>query len=381
MKRLIVTVTALVATALLPAAASAQNLTADLAGGFSGGASADATGYAVLAIDGTTITSTILTQGLANPTGAQIQRVSDGTLVTDLGVSFSGALGTGTVSANAGDVSAVLGNPGAYRVQVESQSFPSGAIRGTLQGVTAGGGGATALYFPVAAAISGQAGTRYLTDARIINRSGGMAGVTLEYFPEGGAGNPSGPAHTATLTISPNEEAVLDDFVANEFGVSNGKGAVHITSDYAITAFARVYNDKTDLSPSQGTLGQFVAGLPMSAAYGSGQLPFLSNQPAGTGAGYRANMGWFNPSDATVSVTFWAWDAATGQVIGSKQRTVQPYAQQQFNVSSGELFGGAFTTRDDFYVTYQTSGGDPLFVYASIADNVNGDAVYAPASP
>ena len=81
MKRLCAILSALAFAVLLPAAGLAQNLTADLEG-FSGGA-ADATGYAVLAVNGTMIDTTVLTQGLDNPTAAHVNRASDDSMVID----------------------------------------------------------------------------------------------------------------------------------------------------------------------------------------------------------------------------------------------------------------------------------------------------------
>ncbi len=369
MKRMMMTLSALALAALLPAAVSAQNLTADLAG-FSGGAEGGS-GYAVLTINGTDISSTILTQAVDNPTAAHIHRAADDSMLIDLGVTFAGALGTGTVSADASALAEVVANPAGFYVQVHSQAFPSGAIRGALRSV-ASGGGAVTLYFPVAASIQGQAGTFFKTDGRFVNRSGQIATLTIDYYAEGAAGN-AAPTATTSATIAPNQELAVDDAVNTLFGVSNGKGAMVVASDAGISGDMRIYNDQT--VAGLGTFGQFVRGLPMTAASASGVLPFLSNEQAGSGTGFRSNIGWFNPSATAQTVTLRGWDA-DGTLLGEVTRTVNGFAQEQYNVSA---LWSALATYGNFYVTYESTGA--VFMYASVVDNVNGDAVYVPASP
>jgi hypothetical protein len=351
---------------LLPIAAAAQPnvLSADLTG--------DGQGFVSLAIDGTTIQYSILVSGFA-PSSAFIGEGTpgSGTELIDLGASFTNGAASGSVEGDQSDIDAILANPSGYYVQVDGDgSSATGAL-------SSGGSMQTELYFPVAASVAGQADTNFKTDARMINRSGDSATVTLEYYPRGDAGN-SGPAEVETVTIGANQQGVLDDFVTELFGVTNGRGGVRITADRTVSASARIYNDQVDAG--LGTFGQYVVGLPMSMAYTWGNLPFLSNTPSASGEGYRANIGWFNPNSDAVTVTFNAWDAASGAQIGTVTNTINGLAHDQFNVSDNQLFGSSFNDVDDFYVTYYVEGNHSLFIYASVVDNVNGDAVYIPAS-
>jgi len=229
------------------------------------------------------------------------------------------------------------------------------------------------IYHPVVATITGQAGTNFVTDVRVLNRSGEDARVTVDYFEEGPNGNMA-PTASATVDVASNQQLAVNDLVGSVFGLTNSKGGVIITANRDVSAFARIFNDQR--AAGEGTFGQFQPGLPLSHGWPSGAVPFLSNEAAGSGEGFRANLGWFNPNMMPVDVTFQGWDA-DGTLLGEISATANPYEQQQFNV--GDLWP-ALATYGDLYITYSTDGSN-LFVYGSLVDNVNGDAIYIAATP
>jgi hypothetical protein len=364
--------------ALMPFAAAAQTYTANLTADavLPNPGPAGASGFATIVIDGTTVSYNLLFSGVDSPTAAHIHMGAAGAtggVVVDLAPSFTGGFAAGSVTTDQDTVDAIVADPAGYYVQVHSSAFSSGALRGQLE---AGGGGAegVVLYHPVIANITGQAGTNFVTDVRVLNRSGAAAMVTVDYYDEGPAGH-SSPTATATVTVGSNEELVVNDILPTVFGISGTKGGVIISSDRAVSAAARIYNDQRDAG--LGTFGQYQPGLVLSHGWSAGSLLFLSNQAAGSGSGYRANIGWFNPAGNPVDVTFRAWDA-DGSLIDQLDATAQGYEMQQFN--AGQLFP-ALADYGDFYVTYQTTGGAHLFVYGSVVDNLNGDASYVAATP
>jgi len=354
--------------AAAPLVASAGSLTAQLAG-FAGG-NQNGSGLAVLTIDGTQISTTILTNGLDQPMAAHIHKLSDGSVFIDLDVSFTGGMGSGSTTADAADIAAVLAAPSAYFVQVHTSAFPNGAIKGILSAGT--GGGATELYFPVLAAISGQGGTQWNSDVRLVNQSGSSASVTLEYYAEGDSGNATPTATAGPFPVNPGAELVLDDVVNSQFGISNGKGWVRVASDQPIAGTSRVYNDQR--SSGNGTLGQQVPAMGMAQALSAGMVPMLSNVPQSSGAGFRANLGWFNPNGGSVTITF-TFFAADGALLGTASRTIGGHGLVQENASS---LLGALANTGDFYLTFTASGG-AVFVYGTLVDNVSGDSIYVPA--
>jgi hypothetical protein len=363
MKRTILAAFCLV---LLPVVAVAQpNILSVNLEGDDGG-----TGFASLTLSGTSIQYSIVLSGF-EPTNAFIGSDSSDDEV-DLDPSFTNGAASGVVTGvDQGIIDRILADPSAYWLEVND-----GTLRAAGR-LSAGGSMNTVLYIPVAATVAGQADTNFKSDARIVNRSGESVNVTLEYYPSGSAGN-TGPSETESVDVASNEMKVLDDFVTELFGVTDGRGGVRLTADRTVSASVRIYNDQID--EGLGTFGQYAVGLPMSMAYGAGQIPFLSNTPSGQGTGFRSNIGWFNPNTSAVDVSFRAWDAATGALLATTERTINGLEQDQFNVSSSALFGSDFNDQDDFYVTYVVDMGYGLFVYGSVVDNVNGDAMYLAAS-
>jgi hypothetical protein len=364
--------------ALVPFAAAAQTYTANLTPdavlpdpGPSG-----ASGFATVQISGTTVSYNLLFSGVADPTAAHIHMGAAGEtggVVVDLAPSFTAGFASGSVTADQATIDAIVADPSGYYVQLHSSAFSSGALRGQLE--TGGAaGGETVLYHPVIANLPGQAGTLFVTDVRVLNTGNAEATVTVDFYAEtpGGITSPTG---SVTVNLAPGEQGVYNDIVGNVFGASNVKGGVIITSDQPITAGARIYNDQTDAG--NGTLGQYQPGLVLSHGWPAGDVIFLQNVAAGAGSGFRSNIGWFNPNDAPVEVTFEAHDT-NGFLIGSVTATAGPFEMQQVNV--GSLFG-ALADYGDHYISYETSGGENLFVYGSVVDNVNGDASYIAATP
>lgn len=351
MKRII----ACAALLLLPVAVGAQTYNVNLDGGAG-------TGFAAIFINGSDIDFTIISSGLdPAPTSAEL---TDGSDSVDLMADFDGT-GTATGSVTTGFASDIVANPSGWMLEV---SNGTDTLSGTLSG--GGSGGETALYLPVAAAITGAGGTAWKSDARIVNRSGATATVTLDYYPEGAGGN-TAPEATETVEVGPNEQAVLDDFVADLFGETNGKGGVMVTSDRAVSVATRVYNDKTDVN--EGTLGLAVNAIGIDQAHRNGLIPLLQNRPLSSGAGFRGSIGWFNPNSTPVNVTFYGWDT-DGTYLGAYEREVAGGAMQQRSIQG---MWSSLNNQGDMYVTYIADGD--LFVYGTIADNVSTDGTYIPA--
>ena len=106
----------------------------------------------------------------------------------------------------------------------------------------------------------------------------------------------------------------------------------------------------------------------------AGAVEFLSNRPVDSGAGYRSNIGWFNPNDSNVTVTFFGWDA-DGTLSAASSRP--PAATRRTSGVLDQLWP-ALADYGDLYVTFTASA--PIFVYGSVVDNVNGDAIYIEAT-
>jgi hypothetical protein len=350
--------------ALLPAATYAQSYSAVLNGTseIPGPGDTDGIGFAVVTIDGTTLHYTVFHQNIGAPTQAHVHTgASDvaGPVLVTLDVN---TLTNGSVAVSQEIANQINANPSGFYVNVHNAEFPGGAIRGQL--ARAEGSGERTALFPIVGKVTGQAGTNFVTDARIVNNGSSTANVTLDYFASNPAGQ-SGPTTTKNVTVAPGEQKVLDDVVGATLELPSGSfGGLRVTSDQNVLVTARVINDLR--AQGEGTAGFAVRGVDEGQT--SSTMTFLTQN-----TDYRTNIGYFNPSASPVSATFVA-HASSGAVLGSRTITINPFSMVQQpafalinTVASGDQ------TQDNFYVSWTASA--PIVVYASVTDNKTGDAV------
>ncbi len=349
--------------ALVPAAAFAQSYSATLTGPAEvpGPGDTDGLGFGVVTIDGTHLHYTVFAQNIGAPTAAHIHAGAAGVagdVVVPLNVN---TLTNGTADITQEIANQINANPSGFYVNVHNAEFPGGAIRGQL--ARAEGEGVRTAWLPVIGKVKGQAGTNFVTDMRIINNGGSTATVTLDFFAQGSSGH-AAPTTSQTVTVGPGEQKVLDDVMADTLGLAGGLGGVRITSDQNVRVTARVINDLRE--ESKGTAGFAFDARETGST--SGTMSFLSNN-----AGFRTNIGYFNPSSTPVTATFVA-RRADGSVLGTNTVNIAGYAMlQQAGFGLLSSVAEANRTQDDFFVTWTSTA--PLFAYASVTDNTTGDAV------
>lgn len=337
----------------------------------------DGAGFALVIIDPVagTVRYALFSQNIGTPLQAHIHRgTSDvaGPVVVNFAPTFVNGNASGTVTtSNLTLLNEIIASPGAFYVNIHNADFPGGAIRGQL---VAAASDSTDSVFPIVGRAQGANGTFYRTDLSLLNPSNEPTNVVLEFFPAGPAGN-SAPSAIATVSLDAREQDTLTgDALQNLLGLGDRLGALRISSPIHIHAVARIYNDQR--TAGEGTFSQFVPSMPGASNRTSGYLQMLSNALAATGVGYRTNIGWFNSGSSAVTVT-WRAHRGDGTVIGTATRVVAPRSQEQSGLN--ELFGGTLdATQDNVYVTFSTTGG-PLYVYASVVDNNNGDAIFIPS--
>lgn len=334
----------------------------------------DGSGFAVISVDpdAGTVGYAISVQGIAAPTAAHIHigpAGVPGNIVVDLNPTFTNDVATGTVTAVSTDLlEDILANPSGFYVNVHNADFPGGAVRGQLQTNVAG---STQFTFPVVARVPGAAGTSYRTDMRLVNNSGTSTDVLIQFYPGGGTAN-NGPSESESITLAPGEQRVIDDVLSTQFGIDNGIGAIQLFASRPIVAVARIYNDQR--ANGQGTFGQFAAGAPSTvASRQTGVLAGLSESPIASGS-FRTNVGWFNAGTSEASLTLRA-HANDGSVIATQTVTIPAFSQRQQHISG--IFS-SLGTRENFYISYTTDSSS-LYLYASVVDNLNGDAIFVPA--
>lgn len=226
-------------------------------------------------------------------------------------------------------------------------------------------------FLAVASRTEGFAETRWRTRLWVV-AGAETAEVSFEFYPTSLTGL-SGPAHVASRSVAAGGQLYLEDLLGDLWGI-NGNGAVRVVSTAPVAAFARVVNVKMPPSLEGGTFGQAMAPMTPEQAVARGVFPGLFNERVSDESGFRSNLGWFNPGPGPVALTARVVTAA-GEVLG--EHTLEVPALSQW---LGSVFDVVQTVPQaqrelqHFSVTYETSGG-ALLLYASVVDNVTGDAV------
>lgn len=222
-------------------------------------------------------------------------------------------------------------------------------------------------FIPVAGSVEGAFGTRFVSDARIVNVGATAARATLFFTPSGTDGSTTFSA--VKLEIPPGEILALDDFVRSLFRES-GPGAVEIRGESAgLIVTSRIYNDT-----GHGTYGQFVRVGSESIGNGPGvtlHILHLSNGPA-----FRSNLGVAEVGGGGGAIIVRLIDAS-GALIKTEEVALSPFGHLQIPL----LGGPAGTPFDAFRAEVSVSSGTARVVaYGSVIDNSSGDAIFVPGS-
>jgi len=315
----------------------------------------------------------ILTNGIGSNISALTLNTTANPVVIGGGPTTTGRL-TGTTTITAAQAQQLLCNPSAVALTVNTPAFANGAIAGNV-------GTTNEIFIPAIGTVRGLFGTNFVSDLNIFDNdpSGSSANIFVQFFPSGVSN--SSAQNVTSMTLGGRATASSRDVSSTLFnGQMNGLGALRLlSSSNNVFANARVYNNQ--VSAGLGTFGQFVPGLTRSQALTEGALVGLINTPNGGGTtnfSARTNVGFFNPSDQQTYVAAELRNS-TGDVIANRIITLGPYMHLQLPMAgSGALFGdvGEVQTSTVYFVS-----GSPIFSYASIVDNVSGDASYvAPSS-
>ncbi|HEY8184260.1 MAG TPA: CHRD domain-containing protein [Thermoanaerobaculia bacterium] len=320
----------------------------------------------------------VATSGIVSPTLSHIHR---GSSSVSGGVIISFATGptqipngrtNGTITLTpagaltAADITALgaASTANGYYVNVHSTAFGSGEIRGQLVP-------AQEVDIPVAGHVTGATGQTFVTDLRIFNPSFTDATTALvEFFNAGTTAN-TNATNSMAVNLPARGTAVLND-VAGANGLNtNALGAIRVSSVGNIVATSRIFVNTTN-----GSFGQFVPAFSRASALRRGVMPQVSNAPLGT-AGFRANLGAFNPNQAAATVRLEVRDSA-GTVLGSNLVTLQALSQQQNGLAS--YFPGVdLANQANLTVSFDASAG--VFVYVAETDNQSSDSFLIPAQP
>jgi hypothetical protein len=329
----------------------------------------DGTGYGSVVFDDGVAHYFLAVEDVDEPTAAHIHTgtaTENGGVVVDFDATFSDGVATGAVAVDEDLAAEILGAPDQFYFNVHNDEFPTGAVRGQLRTTE------TVFSFAAVSRAKGQAGAEWGTSVRLLSGSDEAVTVYAEWYPSNDDGLTE-PDQTVEVGIGAGSTAVIDDVVSTLFG-ADGNGGMRVLGSEPFVGAAKIFNDQRDNPEIGGTFGQHIPASTVTGMPTSGALLLLSNRPASQAAGFRTNLGYFNPNPFSVDVMLDAWTAGGG-MMGSDTMTLAPYSNEVTgvfrlipSVPSPER------TVDDFTVTYWASA--PVLMYASVVDNVTNDPIY-----
>lgn len=172
----------------------------------------------------------------------------------------------------------------------------------------------------------------------------------------------------ATLDMRARQTLALDDIVNQTFQAPNTGGAITFTHEGVanqLTVTSRLYS-----TAPVPTVGMFVGGL--TDPQGSISNVLTSVRNGGDGAGFRTNIGIYNPNDAPedVMISLNDGDEPIGLFVF---RTVAPHSGVQIN-DIFEAFGEGDVATQNGIV--QVFSHNPVLTYAAVVDNNTQDPYY-----
>ena len=215
---------------------------------------------------------------------------------------------------------------------------------------------------PAAAHVGGAQGTAWVTDI-VFHNPGSEPATIHAFYME--SDTDSSASEAVTITVPGNQSYLFDDVVRTVFGANRSTGAILVGSDRPVEVSSRTYNNSTE-----GTYGQYIAGLDLTDALTAGASATVIQLSAGS---FRSNLGVANVSSGAIEVTAEVY-SETGQRLDTRVLLVPPWSHLQVN----GVFAAAGTPNlaDGYVVMRCPTLNARWFAYASVVDNRSGDPVY-----
>lgn len=257
------------------------------------------------------------------------------------------------------------------RFTVSASGTASGqSVTGSLEVTVEATPVASYLYLIAGAHARGAANTNWRTDLVVHNVGDRNVSYRLELLRRDT--NNSNP-ESKDFTLLPQQSRVHEDVFGSVFNYQ-GAGALRIVANPpTVLGTSRTYN-----LVAQGTYGQFVPVVQQaqSIPWGKrGRILQLSHNP-NLSSGFRTNLGLLNtsPGDITVLLSFYRND---GRFLGEHQQLLKAFEFKQLDKALELVSNQA---ESGFWVAVEaTPQGATFFAYASVVDNLTGDAVFIPA--
>ena len=222
---------------------------------------------------------------------------------------------------------------------------------------------------PAAASIQGVA--PFFSDVRAFNTS---YSETLDVVATFRCFLGSCPATTMqqSFTLQPRESRAFDDIVASQSGFHAPNSAGGIEFTYTGTSEQLVVTSRLFSTAPTPTVGMFIPGLRNAEAYVDTVLTSVRNR--GPDAGFRTNVGVFNPGDASVTVTLQIFD---NRVPVGNPVTIPGGVAAHAGAQVNAVFAAAdIPTLSSSNAVIVVTASAPIFSYAAVIDNNTMDPIF-----
>ncbi|NOZ78434.1 MAG: PKD domain-containing protein [Acidobacteria bacterium] len=200
------------------------------------------------------------------------------------------------------------------------------------------------------------------TNVELANPSSSDIQATLDFFP---ADQDNTSFVSQPVTVPAGQTLRLDDVLPSIFS-TEGAGAIRVRiASGQLLVTSRTYDQEPN-----GTLGQFIASRPASAAITDGSSGVLSGLRRSQA--FRTDIGMVNLTAEQITITAHYY-RPDGTEITSKSYTLKPYSfiQNSIPVSTANLSGG-------FAILSSSTPNAAFLAYASVVDNISQDPTFIP---
>ena len=292
--------------------------------------------------------------------------------------STSAPNGTYSIASPAGSFKVVASDPtGAYRKEfypgatsfATAPALPlvSGQVLGGIDFALAAASSSTftELYVVAAANSGGANGTYFRTDLTVLNLSSAFpAQLALTWLPSGGGDNSGQQPVVREVPVG--GTVLFPDAVSSLFATGGG-GGIRIVSNQPLTVGTRTYTS----AAAGGSFGLGIPGAGRVRTIQSGRLTSITADAIA-----RTNVGFLNPSATPLTIALTLSDSA-GATLAAGSVTLEAFGHFQASTIVSYL-GLSISVRN---ASLRMTSPLPFFAYATIIDQVTGDASFFAAEP
>ncbi len=215
----------------------------------------------------------------------------------------------------------------------------------------------------VTASAHGAKDTLWHTDVRVLNPTAGDLDVSYVYRPV------NGTPVTQTLTVPSMNVLYAGNVLSQIFNISGDSyGSMEVKANAPLLLSSRIYTGV------EGTYGQYLPSHRSDEGIVAGGRGILLGLR--TDEGFRTNLGLTEINGGNLQVRLRLFDMA-GNPLMERPAVLAPYQYLPVN----DLFAqwGLSGTYEGYLVIEGLDGAGRLAAYASVVDNLTGDAIYIPA--